>query len=165
MKDNNWEKEFSIFYNEYNADKGGALFPNQNETSIKSFISQKLKEQRERIIEEIEKEFETTIEQSYKNSYRCEVCGLEYQYYHQCPVCLRTSNITPDLTVNKRKHYPPILDIVDTQEQKFGKPFMQTWIESQRDNHISILETSKWLERWRLKNKIRHYQRELNKIK
>jgi len=79
-----------------------------------------------------------TLEQSYKNSYRCEACGLEYQYYGQCPICLCTSNITPDLTVNKRKHYPPIMDIVDTNI---------------------------WLERWRLKNKIRHYQRELNKIK
>jgi hypothetical protein len=78
-----------------------------------------------------------TLEQSI-NSYRCEKCGLEYQYYHQCPICLRPSNIKTDLTVNKRKHYPPILDIVDTNI---------------------------WLKRWRLKNKIRHYQRELNKIK
>jgi hypothetical protein len=79
-----------------------------------------------------------TLEQHIKNSYRCEACGLEYQYYGQCPICLCTSNITPDLTVNKRKHYPPIMDIVDTNI---------------------------WLLKWKIKNKIRHYQRELNKIK
>lgn len=45
--------------------------------------------------------------------------------------------MTINLTVNKRKHYPPILDIVDTNI---------------------------WLTKWKYKNAIRHYQRELNKI-
>ena len=46
--------------------------------------------------------------------------------------------MTLNLIVNKRKHYPPILSIVDTNI---------------------------WLEKWRLKNKIRHYQRKLNELK
>lgn len=43
-----------------------------------------------------------------------------------------------DLAVNKRKHYPPILQIVDTMS---------------------------WLKRWKYKNKIRHYQRLIRELK
>jgi len=74
MKDNkqDWEKEFDEKFNDISRSKS-CIYINSLERErefqdiikfCKSFISQKLKEQRERIIEEIEKEFETTIEQT-----------------------------------------------------------------------------------------------------
>ncbi len=63
MKDNNWEQEF---FTTFGADKIWVTPSKDNVETILDihfFISRKLKEQRERIIEEIEKAFRETEKQ------------------------------------------------------------------------------------------------------
>jgi hypothetical protein len=57
MKDNNWQKEYCKKF-------GLCVDEECNCKKEIKFISKLLKEQRKSIIEEIEKEFETTIEQT-----------------------------------------------------------------------------------------------------